>query len=219
MQYAFFAGKNSAQHGKTQFNAVGTAKLPRSNALNFLQVLDNDLKTTFEADIKFNHNANVRMQAEAERSKRYTEELQNHPLAKQCAQDIARNNQYTHTCHRMLVLAHAPDYMKLTVNYKDISNVYKNYTYHAYMFAKHLGFWYADVNPTKSSPEGKVEVELAASYFDLTLNASMLSKYGYVRMENLPIPRSSPAAFAIYQPFQPQERVANFYTSHQYLRK
>nr|BAD91195.1 vitellogenin [Saturnia japonica] len=216
VQYAFFAGKNSAQHGKSQFNVVANAKFPKTNALNFLQVLDNDLKTTFEADIKFNHNGNIHLYAEAERSKKYTEELQKYPLAKQCVEDIARNNQYTDTCHKMIIKAHAPDHFKFTFNYKDISNGYKNYTYNAYMLAKYFGFWYAEVNPAKSLPEGKVEIELTASYLDRTFDASMMSKYGYVRMQNLPLLRSTPYALAIYQPFQPQERVANFYTSYQY---
>lgn len=221
IQYALFASSNSAQHGNNQLNAVGTVHKPQTASLNVLEALKNDLKMTFDADIKFgrNENGNIRVQGLTDRTKKYVEALQNWPWAKQCLEQIARNNYYQQACHKMIMMAHAADYLKASVTYKDVSPAVKYMIYRAARIVESYGFWYADVNPLKSQPDGKLEVEVQNDYLNHYMNFLLNSKYGEARFRNVPISSVVSKIFNTYHPFRVDERIANYYTGHQYQRK
>lgn len=218
IQYAVFAGVNSPQ-GSNQVNAVGKIEKPEITTLNFLQALQKELKAKFTSDIKFGKAARIQIEAQAQRSEKYTEELQALPTAKQCTEEIAHNNFYQAACHKMIIMAHAPDSLEATITYNNIDHQYKNMTYHFYQMVKNLGFWNSDVNPMKNSPEGKVQIKANAVYTQGILDWSMTSKYGFIQMNNVPIPKWSVPALAFYQPFRFYDRVQNYYTRHQFQRK
>lgn len=218
IQYAVFAGRNSAQLGNSQVNGVATVHKPAVTALNFLEALKKEIKLTYEADIKFGQNGNIHVQGQSERSKKYTEQLKEHPLGKKCAQEMEKKNNYLDACHKMIVMAHAPDYSKTLVTYKDMSVTAKNYFYRAFKIAEHFGYWYSDFNQLKTTQEGKLEVESQIRYLDNLMNLVVNSRYGEARFTNVPIPKMTAGAFALYSPFQPHERVQNYFKRHLYQR-
>ncbi|XP_028160656.1 vitellogenin-like [Ostrinia furnacalis] len=217
IQYAFFAARNSAQLGNNQVNGVATVNKPTVNPLNFLEALNKDMKLHFEADVKFGQNGNIHVQGQSERTKKFTEELKEHQLGKKCAKEMEKNNNYQEACHRMIVFAHAPDYLKASVTYKDMSPIAKSWVFRAYKMAEHLGYWNSDVNLMKTTPEGKLEIESQMWYLENRMNLVLSSRLGEARFTNVPIPRVTAGALAIYQPIQPHERVLNYFTRHQYL--
>lgn len=221
VQYALFAGRNSAQKGNDQMNVVGTVNKPQTTSLNFLEALKKDLKMNFNFDIKYgkNNDGNIHIEGQSERSQKYTEALQNHNLAKQCSQEIASNNVYQHACHKMIVMAHTPDSIKASVSYKDVSPAVKYMVYRFYKIVEHFGFWYTDVNPLKTTPEGKMNIVVNAMYLENKMNLAMNSKYGEVNMKNVPISNVYARVLSTYSPFSPVERFSNYYSRHQYQRK
>lgn len=221
MQYALFAGRNSVQKGNDQINAVGTVNKPEITSLNFLEALKNDLKMTYNFDIKYGktNSGNIHIDGLAERSPVYAEALQNHILAKQCLQEITANNYYQDACHKMIVMAHTPDYIKASVSYKDVSPAVRYMIYRFYKIVEYYGFWYTDVNPLKTSPEGKMDIVYNAMYLENKMNMVLNSRYGEVNIKNVPISNVYPRVLSIYSPFSPVERFANYYSRHQYQRK
>ncbi|CAG9796078.1 unnamed protein product [Diatraea saccharalis] len=219
IQYAFFAGR-SDQTGKSsnQINAVGTVFKPTVSPLNFLEAIKKEMKMKFEFNVKYgqNSNGNVRVDGYMERSKKYTEELLNHPLGKKCAQQMETDNLYQHACHKMTVKAHSPDYLRASVVYKDVSPAFRNMTYKAFRIVDNLGFWYTDVNPMKTTPDGKLEIESHFWYPDNSMNLALSTRLGEVHYNNVPIPKVTDSWLAVYTPFNPQERVLNELTEDQY---
>lgn len=221
IQYMFYAGINTPQ-AKNQYNSVGTVNKPQITTLNFLQALQKDLKSTFNFDIRYGKggNSRIQIQGDAQRSQKYTEELQDMPTGKQCSQEISENNYYQYACHKMLVLAHTPDTFQATFNYKGIDQQAKNVTYHVYQIIKNLGFWDAQENPLKANPEGKIEIQVNADYLKGNyMSWAMTSKYGHIEMENVQIPRWTVGVVSFYSLWKPFERVQNYYTHQQYRRK
>ncbi|KAG6446639.1 hypothetical protein O3G_MSEX004534 [Manduca sexta] len=216
IQAVFAVIRNSAHSGQSQVNGVAHMKKPEIEPFNSLQILDKDFQVTFQADVKYGPNGNIHLQGQAQRTKKYAEDLKKHPQAKKCAEEIANNNKYQHSCHKLTLAAHAPDHFQMSINYKDVAPAYTNWTYHAANLAQHYGFWYTETNPLKRNPEGKIDIEVNNDYIDHTLSASMTTKYGHVRVSDVPIPKGSARILAIYHPFKPQERAANAYTRHQY---
>ncbi|XP_049881610.1 vitellogenin-like [Pectinophora gossypiella] len=217
IQYAFFASKNYAQ-GSNQITGVGKVNKPDVTALNPLEALKKELKMSFESEIKFGENlgGNVKINIQSERTKKYTEALQKLPLYKKVQEQVARNNYYQPEGHKMIVMAQAPDYFKASVTYKDVSPAFKYAIFQAYRIAEQYGSWLADVNPLKTTPEGKLDIEVQNNYLDNIMSLNFNSKYGEVRIKNVPIPRVAAGAFSVYTPIKPHERVANYYTRHQY---
>lgn len=218
IQFAAFAGMNTP-HGKNQVNAVFKIEKPEITTLNFLQALQKELKASITSDIKFGQAGRIQIQALAQRSEKYTQELQALPAAKQSAVEIAQNNLYQHASRKMIVMAHAPDTLEATITYKNVDQHYKNMTYHVYQMVKHLGFWNSDVNPMKMNPEGKIQIKANAVYTQGILDWSMTSKYGHIQMNNVPIPRWSARALSFYEPLGLYDRALNFYTRQQYQRE
>lgn len=220
IQFAAFAGQRSANE-QNQINVAVTARKPEVTAMNLEEALKKDLKTSFDAEIKFGdgEEGSVEIQGYTERSKKYTEQLRKYPLAQQAMEEIANNNNYQRASHKMLVMAHAPDYLKASITYKNVNPAFKYMIFQAYPLAEGFGFWYSDVNPLKTLPDGKIEVEAQTSYMDNLINFMLNSRYGEVKYKNVPIPESTANAASTYSPFKLNERVANFYTRHQYQRK
>lgn len=220
IQYAVFAGRNLADK-QYQINAAVTSRRPEVTALNFVESLKKDLKMNFDAEIKFGdgEEGSVEIQGHTDRSQKYTEELQKYPLAQQALEEIANNNYYQKASHKMLVMAHAPDYFKASVTYKNVSPAFKYMIFQAYRLAEGFGFWYSDVNPLKTLPDGKIELEAQTSYMDNLINLMLKSRYGEVKVKNVPIPESTVNVVSAYSPFKLSERIANYYTHHQYQRK
>lgn len=218
IQYAVFAGVNSPQ-GKNQINAVGKILKPEITTLNFLQALQKELRTSITSDIKIGQASRIQIQANAQRSEKYTEQLKALPTAKQCTEEISENNFYQDACHKMIVMAHAPDSLEATITYMNVDQQFKNMSYHVYSMVRNLGFWNSEVNPLKTNPEGKVQIKANAVYTQGILDWSMTSKYGHIQMNNVPIPKWSAGALAFYEPFRFYDRVQNYFTRHQFQRK
>lgn len=218
IQYAFFAGKNSAQYGNEQINAVLKVTKPEISPMNFLEALKKDLKITYEADIKYGQKGNIHIQGNNERTKKYTEQLKTHPLAKLVQQEIEKGNQYQLASYKMLIKAHAPDSFKTSVTYKDVSPYYMNLTSQAYKILKQWT-WNTEINPMKKVAEGKLQLEVQTSYIDNSLRFEMTSPSGVVRIDNVPIPKFAPYVMSVYSPFSMFERTNNYMTNYQYQRK
>ncbi|PZC74123.1 hypothetical protein B5X24_HaOG208265 [Helicoverpa armigera] len=215
IQSAVFAGRNSVQQGNEQINAVVKVTKPEISALNFLEALKKDVKMTYEADIKYGQDGNIHIQGNTERTKKYTELLQKHPLAKLVQEQIANGNQYQLASHKMLIKAYAPDSLKASVTYKNVSPMFMNWTSQAYNILKQLS-WNADVNPMKRVADGKLQFDVQTSYVDQTLRFEMTSPSGVLRFDNVLIPKFTPYMVSLYYPFSMTERFANYYSSYQY---
>lgn len=218
IQYVVFAGKN-AQQGNFQVNTVGALKKPEVSLMNFQEALKKEIKVLFKHYIKYGKDSVIEIEAQAQRNQRYTEELEKMPLGKMCAQQISERNLYQHACHKMIIMANAPNAFQATVTYKNIDPQVMNMTYHLYNMVRYFGYWNAEVNPVKRTPEGKIEINADVDFTQNILQWSMASKYGRIQMEDVPIPRWSAGAFAVYQPFSAYERVHNYYSRHQFQRK
>ncbi|CAH2060949.1 unnamed protein product, partial [Iphiclides podalirius] len=216
IQYAIFAGKNSPQQGNSQINAVGKQEKPEISYFNYQEALQKELRIPFDFDIRYGPSGNIHINGQAERSNKYAEALKSHPLAKQCDQEMARGNQYQHACHKVIVMSQAPDNFKASVIYKDVSPYVRNLAFQAYKIAENLGYWYTDVNPFKTIPDGKLEITAEASFLTNSLNLALGSRYGEVHVKNMPIPEVAVSAASAYRPVNTFERVYNHYTRHQY---
>lgn len=220
IQYAVFAGQNSANE-QNQVNFAATVHRPDVTAMNLEEVLEKDLKMKFDAECRYGNDeeASVEIHGYTDRSKKYTEELQKHPLVEQAVKEIADNNYYQKASHKLLVMAHAPDYLKASINYKNVSPAFRYMIFQAYRLAEGFGFWYTNANPLKTLPDGKIEFEAQTSYVDDMINFTLKSRYGEVQVKNVPIPKSTANAVSCYSPFKLSERIGNYYTRHQYQRK
>lgn len=218
IQYALFAGRNSDKQGNEQINAVLKVVNPEISPMNFLEALKKDMKMTYEADIKFGQNGNIHIQGNTERTKRYTEQLKNHPLAKLAQQDIVSGNLYQVASHKMLIKTHAPDSFKASVTYKNMSPMLMNWTSQAFQILKQLS-WNTEVNRMKRVADGKLQLEVETSYVDNTLRLEMTSPSGVVRIDNVQIPEITPYIVSVYSPFSMIERTLNHETSLQFQRK
>ncbi|CAH2243727.1 jg8786 [Pararge aegeria aegeria] len=216
IQFALFAGRNSEQ--PNQFNAVATLKKPASISLmNFQEALQKELKMEFEADIRYNKKENIHIHGSTERTRKYVEELQKQPWVKQCIEEIARGNFYQRACHKAIVMAHAPDNFKFGVLFKDVSPVVNNAPYQVLKIAESLGLWKWEEVPNKMPRDGKLDINVDASYLTNTLNLDLFhSFYGRMHIKNVPIPEVAPVALATYWPIRPYERVFNYYSKHQF---
>lgn len=220
LQLAVFAGRSSADE-RNQINAAVTVRKPEVSVMNLVEALKKDLKMNFDAEIKFGNDeeGSVEIRGYSDRSKKYTEELQKTHLAQQAMDEIANNNYYQKANHEMLVMAYAPDHLKASITYKNVNLAFKYMIFQAYRLAEGFGFWYTDVNPLKTLPDGKIELEAQTSYMDNMINLMLKSRYGEVQVKNVPIPKSAVNAASTYSPFKQSERIANYYTRHQYQRK
>ncbi|XP_032524894.2 vitellogenin-like [Danaus plexippus] len=217
IQFALFAGRNSDQYGSNQLNAVGRVTKPLSDSpINFQKALEKELKMDFEADILYNQKENIHILGSAERTKRYIEELQKEPQVKRCLENYARGNYYQHDCHEAVVMAHAPDNFKFSVSYKDVSSGTKNAAAYAYRILDGLNLWRSDINMAKTLPAGKLELNVDALYWTRNLNLIVNSRFGELRVNNIPIPEVTSRAVSMYLPISAYERILNYYTWHQY---
>nr|ALN38805.1 vitellogenin [Cadra cautella] len=218
IHYAFFAARNSPQEPANQVNGFGKVVKPEMWTMNLLEALSKDMKTVFEANINYGQNGNghINVQGYTERTKEFVEQIRKHPLAKICQEEMTQNNLYQDSCMKAIIIAHAPNYIKTSVSYKDVSPAVRSMFFQAYKMLEHLGYWYTDVNPIKVTADGKLDLEAQISYFENKLNLALNTRLGEVRVKNVPIPRMSAGALAIYTPFRPNENVKNYYTRQQY---
>ncbi|XP_022835071.1 vitellogenin-like [Spodoptera litura] len=203
--------------GTEQINAVFKIVKPKVIPINFERALENDIKVQYEADFKYGNSENIIFKGIGERSKEYTERLSNDPLAKKCLQETSNKNFYQKDCHKMIIKAHAPDYFKGTVTYKDVNPVLLNATYRIYNIFKHFTTWEEDEDLLKATEDGKVEIEAQAFYYDNYINYKFNTKYGEFRMNNVEGRSYYPYAMAIYTPITNWERSYNWFTGYQYL--
>ncbi|CAK1546770.1 unnamed protein product [Leptosia nina] len=216
IQFALFGARNSEQHGNTQINSVGRLIRPKSvSTLNYAEALKQELKMPFEADIRYGQKEFMKIQGSAERSQKYAEELQRHPLSQQCLEEMSNNNFFQSACHKVLILAHAPDSVKLSVTYNPNPSI-RSTAYQLYRILRASTLWQTEDNPQKVSPDGKMDVMFDVSFLSQTMTVGSNSKFGELRIKNIPIPRVTPGVLSTYRPIQPYERVLNYYTQHQF---
>ncbi|CAB3258667.1 unnamed protein product [Arctia plantaginis] len=215
-QAAIFLGRTSVQHGHEQINAIVKVHNPELTPLNFFESLKNNKEATFEIDVMCGLNGNIHIQSNSERSQKYTQQLKRHPMAHECGQEMNKNNQYQLACHKMLVRSHAPDHIKTSVTYKNLSPEFLYIASQAYEILEPLN---ADPNPLNKVADGKLELEAEASYNANSLSFNMTSSKGILRFENVPIPDFAPYLMSSYSPFSAMsgfEHFANFKTNDRY---
>nr|BAB32642.2 vitellogenin [Bombyx mandarina] len=213
VQGMLFAG---TKQGNQQINAVFTTTKPEIHSLSFSKALQSDLRAPFGMHFKYGQSGEIRVSGSLDRTKKYTTELENHPLAKQCSQQTTLNNFYQDSCHKAIVMAHAPDHVEFSVSFQDMSPQYRNFSYHTYRLYEYLGYWYTEANPLKLTQHGKMDFKIDFSYFDRTYTVDIASPSGEVRMRDMPIATMAPGALSFYQPLKAYELVANYFTGHQY---
>lgn len=206
-------------NGCEQINAVFKVVRPKIAPLNFEQALKNKIKVTYEADLKFGNSDNVHIQGLGERSEKYTEQLSNDPLAKQCLQETSKDNSYQKDCFKMIVKAHAPDYFNFNVSYKDLKAVDLNEISNTYGIFKNIFSWDQEEDVSKTIDDGKMEVVVQSFYYDNYENYEFASKYGVLRLNNVKGLGYYPYAMAVYGPITKWERAYNYYYGYQYMRE
>ncbi|XP_045456674.1 vitellogenin-like [Melitaea cinxia] len=217
MQFELFAGRNSDQNGPYQANAFGVINKPASiSQMNFVEALNNNLKWDFEIDYANNQKENVHIKGTAERTEKYADDLQNHALGKECKQEMSKGNNYQHNCHRAIVMAHAPDNYKVSVTYKDITPMTKNFYYQLYRIIEGLTIWQSEISPQKVNSEGRIDLNVNASFLTNTLCLALQTRLGEMRLRNVPIPKATAPFVAIYWPYTSYERVLNHFSRHQF---
>lgn len=205
--------------GCVPINAVIKIVKPKTVPLNFEKALKNEIKVQYEVDFKYGNSDNILFKGIGQRSKEYTERLSNDPVGKKCLEETSNKNFYQRDCYKMIVKAHAPDYFKGTVTYKDVNPVLLNATYKIYNIFKHFTTWEEDEDLLKATEDGKVEIEAQAFYYDNYINYKFNTKYGEFRMNNVEGRSYYPYAMALYTPVTHWERSYNWFTGYQYLRE
>ncbi|CAH2099264.1 unnamed protein product [Euphydryas editha] len=217
MRFEFFAGRNSDQNGPYQANGVGVITKPLSiSPMNFQEAFNNNLKLDFEIDIRNSNKENVHIKGTAERTKKYADDLQNHPLGKECKQEMTKGNNYQRNCHRAIIMAHAPDNFIVSVAYKDIAPMTKNFFYQLYRIIEGLTVWQSEINPQNVNSDGKIDLNIDASYLRNTMNLALQTRLGEMRLRNIPISEAAAPSVAIYWPIMSYERILNHYSQHQF---
>ncbi|VVD06007.1 unnamed protein product [Leptidea sinapis] len=214
-QYAVFAGRNSAQHGNTQINAVGKLVRPKSANLNYAQALKNDIKMTLEADIRSGQKDNIHIQANAERTQKYVEALQQQPSSQKCLEDSAKNNYYQPACQSMIIYAQVPDSYKLSATY-NLNPSAKNIAFQVYRIMRVVAPSQSAENPQKALPDGKLEMTFDWSHLAQYAGMALSSRYGELNVRNIHVSPATSHLMSVYQPIGPMERVLNYYTRNQY---
>ncbi|CAG4962142.1 unnamed protein product [Colias eurytheme] len=215
VHFAVFAGRNSEQFGNWQINTVGKLNRPISTTFNYAEALKQEFKMPFEADIRYGPKENIHIQATAERSAKYLEELQRYYLSQQCLEEIASNNYYQPACHEMLIRAQTPDTYRFSVSY-NVNPTVRNAAYQVYRIVKSLALWQVEDNPLKPSPEGKLELMFDLSYLTKTMNMGVNSRYGELRIKNIALPWATYPVLSAYGPMTPLETALNHFTKNQY---
>ncbi|KAH9643935.1 hypothetical protein HF086_016485 [Spodoptera exigua] len=200
-----------------QINAVFKMVKPKVIPINFVKALKNEIKIEYEADFKYGDSENIIFKGYGQRSKVYTERLSNDPVGKQCLQETSNKNFYQQDCYKMIIKAHAPDYFKGTVTYKELNPVLLDASYKIYNVFKHFTTWEEDEDLLKATDDGKVEIEAQAFYYDNYINYKFNTKYGEFRMNNVQGRAYYPYAMAIYAPITNWERSYNWFTGYQHL--
>ncbi|KAJ8707492.1 hypothetical protein PYW08_010744 [Mythimna loreyi] len=203
---------------KDQINGVIKVVNPKIAPLNFNEALKNKIKVTYEVDLKIGNSENIQIHGFGKRSEKYTEMLRNDPLGKQCLEESSQFNFYQRDCYKMIIKAHAPDYMKFNVTYKPLSPEFMVITQKSYERFKKLtsaGEYTQDL-ATKTD-DGKLEIEVQSFYYDNYENYKFTSEYGEFSFNNVEISGYYPYATAIYAPIDDWERTFNYYSGYQYL--
>ncbi len=218
VQAATFAGRNSGKNGNNHVNGFATFEVPSIPTMNFLEALKTDLRSNFRGELRFDQDikTNIKVEGVAERTAQYTEALKKDAWGNQCFEEISSNNLYQPACAKMVTMARTPDYIKMSLTYKDISSAYKNMTLKPYRIMQHLGFWSSDLNVQKTAPDGKVELELQNNYIDNTMSLWLSSRIGEIRINDVPLPKVVIPALSLNTPLQFPERVLNHFTKQQY---
>lgn len=206
-------------HGYEQINAVFKMIKPKIAPMNFEEALKNKIKVVYEADLKYGNSENIQLQGFSERTEKYTEMLLNDPLAKQCQKETSKHNFYQNDCYKMIMKAHAPDYFKGTVTYKDLTPAAFNTTYQTYEFFKQMYSLEHEEDVLKTIDDGKLDIEIQAYYYDNYINYEFTTNHGLLRLNNVEGMDYYPYAMAVYAPTTSWERSRNWFTGYQNLRK
>ncbi|CAD0206287.1 unnamed protein product [Chrysodeixis includens] len=202
--------------GEQQINAVFKMDKPDIHILNFKEALNNDFKITYEGDIKFGNSENIQMKGFGERSDAYTKMLSYDPMAKRCLEETDKENFHQMDCYKMIIKAHAPDYFKATVTYKDLSPIALNLSNDIYELLKHMYVWEKEENILKTAEDGKIDIEAQLFYYDNYMTYKSVSKYGVSNL-NIEGMQYYPYAMAFYEPLNSWERTRNWFTGYQNL--
>uniref|UniRef100_A0A2A4JFI3 Vitellogenin domain-containing protein n=1 Tax=Heliothis virescens TaxID=7102 RepID=A0A2A4JFI3_HELVI len=201
--------------GSEQVNAVLKVKEPQIAALNFEEAIKNEIRVQYEADFKFGTSDNINIKGIGERSEKYTERLKKDPLAKQCLEDSSKNNFYQKSCYKLIIKAHAPDYFKATVTYKELDPVLLQAADGIYDLYKHFTTWEEEEDYTKTLKDGTIELEAQAYYYDNYIDYKFNTKYGAFYINHAEGQSHYPYTIAIYLPTTKWERSYNWFTGYQ----
>ncbi|KAJ8705337.1 hypothetical protein PYW07_011164 [Mythimna separata] len=204
-------------NAREQINGVIKVVNPKTAPLNFNEALNNKINVTYEIDLKFGNSKNIQINGFGERSEKYTEMLLNDPLAKQCLQETSQFNFFQRDCYKMIIKAHAPDYLKFFITYEQLSPEFLIKIQETFRrLNKRFGGAFTQDIANKLD-DGKLEIEVQSFYYDNYENAKFTSKYGELSFKNVEISDDAPYAMAIYAPITNWEHTLNYYSGHQYL--
>ncbi|XP_047037415.1 vitellogenin-like [Helicoverpa zea] len=200
-----------------QINAVFNMTKPEFTPLNFELALKNNLTVEYDVDILIGNDDNIHLKGVGKRSDMYKELLLNDPLGKQCLKDIGENNLYQKACYKMLLKAHAPDYFKGTLTYKDLKQTDEAFIFNIFELLENWNDWEKEEDVLKTVDDGKLEIEAQAFYYDNYINYKLTSKFGEVRLNNVEGLSYYPYAMSFYAPLSNWERARNWFTGYQNL--
>lgn len=203
--------------GSDQVNVVFKMNTPKVVPLNFEEALKNEIKVTYEADIKLGNSENVLIKGFGERSKVYTEQLKNDPLGKKCLHEISQNNFHQMDCYKMIIKAHAPDTFTATFTYKDLNPAILTGPFKGSNLYKHLTVG-KEQNLTHSDKAGTVEIKVQASYYDNLINYLVKTEYGTFHFTKGG-QSYYPYEMSFYAPNIDWEYIYDWYRGYQFMRE
>uniref|UniRef100_A0A2A4IZG8 Vitellogenin domain-containing protein n=1 Tax=Heliothis virescens TaxID=7102 RepID=A0A2A4IZG8_HELVI len=199
-----------------QLNAAFKVIQPKIAPLNFKEALKNQIKVTYDLDVKFGNQENIHLQGYSERSETYTEQLENDPSAKKCLEETNENNTFQSDCYKLIVKAHAPDFFKASVTYKDLTHDAMKSITEYYDIFKSRNSYTEEEDVLKTIENGKLEIEAQFFYEENYANYEFTSQYGVLRLNNVEGVAYYPFGFAVYAPITAVERSYNYYYGEQY---
>nr|ABQ23674.1 very high density lipoprotein [Helicoverpa zea] len=201
-----------------QINAVFKVVKPKIAPLNFKEALKNQIKVTYDLDLKVGNQKNIHLQGYSERSETYTEQLQNDPSAQKCLEETNENNTFQRDCYKLIVKAHAPDFFKASVTYEDkeLTPVALKSITEYYDIFKSRNSYTEEEDVLRTIENGKLEIEAQFFYEENYANYEFASQYGVLRLNNVEGVAYYPFGFAVYAPITAVERSYNYYYGEQY---
>lgn len=222
-KYALSAFKNTQKSGKYQVIASANVVKSKLTKFNFVDVLKQNIKTSFQVDVNVKQDSQqktqINVQGHLERSEETSERLRNSPEAKLCQEQNSKGDHYQPACRNLIRIAHIPDHLKAIVTYKELSPTTRVWVHHFYELMKQSLFWQIKENILKNNPDGKIDLEGKLSIFERRINLKVNSKLGEINVHNVAVSKYFVEAMSNIPPYSEVERLVNIFTREHYKCK